>query len=107
LNPITTTPFLSIEIGDCNVIFLKAAVTAWANSLAVWKADAEEACDAAAGNSVACGSDSCDDHILRSPHANANPLIGVGWSKGRYHCKYDDKYPTKLSLAEQCATVSR
>jgi hypothetical protein len=69
LNPITVTSFLSIKIGDHNNIFLKAALSAWADGLAVCKADAKKACDAVAGNAVGCGGDSSDDHIPRTSHS--------------------------------------
>ena len=32
------------------------------------------------------------------PTANADTLIGVGWSTGCYHYKHDDKHLTKLAL---------
>jgi hypothetical protein len=37
--------------------------------------------------------------------ANANTLIEVDRSTGSYHCKYDDKCPTKLSFTEQYAAL--
>jgi len=39
------------------------------------------------------------------PIANANTLIEVGRITGCYHCKYDDKCPTKLNFTEQYAVL--
>jgi len=58
----------------CNFIFLKAALSAWADGWVVWKAAAAAAWEAAVDNAVAweaaaCDDDSCDDNIPRMVHS--------------------------------------
>jgi hypothetical protein len=77
----------TLDFCNMRVIFLKAAVSAWAVDWAVgwavWKADAAEACNAAVDNSVADGDNSCDDdNIPKTAHSQRSHRNG-SWLEHR------------------------